>query len=234
MDFMKVFKDLKVEAKRVAKDVQLDKHIATGKDLSQDAIETLKTDRNAQIAATGGSALLMAVLLGTRGGRRFLGGAAKTGAVAALGALAYKAWQDRQGRALDDVKPEAVGFVIDRKMDPEFAEALVRTMVAAAWADNTLDAQEREAIDRALESSGTDLDARKLLTNEVPEDTMLELIGKAARSPNHAAQLYTAACVVTGDPNALEASFLSRLADKLGIEEGHASAIRYQVTAETS
>ena len=155
MDFATIFADLQKQAKQAAKDLELEQTMQRGKDLSKEALEKLKTDRNTQVAATGAGALLLAAMLGTKGGRRFLGGAAKTGAVAGLGALAYKAWLDRQGkRATGDVDPGKLGFVTDKKMEPEFAEALVRTMVAAAWADGALDDSEKASLAEALKASG--------------------------------------------------------------------------------
>lgn len=235
MDFRKLLDDLRVQAEKAATDLELDKRIEQGKDLGEDALEKIKTDRNAQIAAGAGGALLLAALLGSKGGRKMVGSTAKAGVVAGLGALAYKAWQDRQGNAganaaaSDDVK--SLGFVTDDDLAPEFAEAMVRTMVAAAWSDGMLDAEERAAIDSALEKAGSDEQARRMLLNEEPEDDTLTKIAAAAKSPNHASQLYTAACIVTGTPNAAESDFLSRLAGILGIESGHASSIRHQVAA---
>ncbi|MCA8901346.1 MAG: DUF533 domain-containing protein [Hyphomonas sp.] len=229
MDFETIFNDLQKQAKKTAKDLELDKAMQRGKDLSQEALEKLKTDRDTQIAATGAGALLLAAMLGTKGGRRFLGGAAKTGAVAGLGALAYKAWLDRQGtKPRGEIKPGKLGFVTDKKLDPEFSEALVRTMIAAAWADGALDDAEKEALADALKAGGENKRARDLLTNERPEAETLDKIAAAARSPNHAAQLYAAACLVTGDPTRSEAGFLARLAHRLGIEEAHAASIRGQ------
>ncbi|MEZ5947017.1 MAG: DUF533 domain-containing protein [Hyphomonas sp.] len=227
MDFATIFADLQKQAKQTAKELELEQAMQRGKDLSKEALEKLKTDRNTQIAATGAGALLLAAMLGTKGGRRFIGGAAKTGAVAGLGALAYKAWLDRQGkRATGDIDPGKLGFVTDKKMDPEFAEALVRTMVAAAWADGALSEPEKTSLAEALKESGTGKRDRDLLTNERPEAETLKKIAAAAKTPNHAAQIYAAACLVTGDPTRAERGFLARLAHTLGIEEAHAEAIR--------
>lgn len=234
MDFEQIFKDLKASAKRAAEDIDLEKRIEQGKDLSSEAIERIKTDRNAQIGAIGAGGLLAAALLGTRGGRRFIGGTAKIGAVAGLGALAYHAWRTHQGEesdAGDAEEIESAGYVIDSKMDRAFAEALVRTMVAAAWADGALNEGEREVIEQALKESGSDAEARAMLTGQLPEIETLDFAASAARSPNHAAQIYAAACLVTGDPNRAEEGFLTRLAQKLGIDQAHARAIQAETAA---
>ncbi|MBA4337720.1 MAG: DUF533 domain-containing protein [Hyphomonas sp.] len=227
MDFQQILLDLQKQAKQAAKEHDLEGKLKKGKDLGEAALERLKTDRNTQIAAAGAGALITAMLLGTKGGRRFIGGTAKTGAVAGLGALAYHAWMKSQGQKPDaSVEPAQLGYVTAKKAEPEFAEALVRTIVAAAWADGVLDEAEKVLIDGALKEAGVGGKDRAILENARPEAETLDKIAAGALSPNHAAQLYTAACVVTGDPTAEEAGFLARLAARLGIAEAHAAAIR--------
>ena len=226
MDFRKLLDDLTEKAAKAAEDLQLEERMEQGKEYGAEVIEKIKTDRNAQIKA-GGGALLLAMLLGTRGGRKLVGTTAKVGAVAGLGALAYRAWLKNNGQEVSDAaSAEAAGFVADDTVDEAFAEALIRTMVTAAWADGALDQAEHAVIADALEKAGGDAEIRKLLLNELSEDENLKIISRAARSPNHAAQLYAAAAVVTGDANRAEAGFLDRLALVLGIESGHARAIR--------
>ena len=231
MDFGKLLNELSQKASETAKDLELDKRVEQGKEIGADVIEKIKTDRSAQIKA-GGGALLLAMLLGTSGGRKLVGSTAKVGAVAGLGALAYRAWMKKNGRSVSaDATTEASGFLVDESVDELFAEALIRAMISAAWADGALDQAEHRAIANALDEAGSDAGVRKLLLNEESEADNLEIIAQAAHSPNHAAQLYAAAAIVSGDPNSAEASFLNRLADALGIESGHASAIRSEVVA---
>lgn len=230
MDFQQILLDLQKQAKQAAKEHDLEGKIAKGKDLGEKALEKLKTDRNTQIAAAGAGALIAAMLLGTKGGRKVVGGTVKTGAVAGLGALAYHAWMKSQGRKPKaDAEPAKLGYVTAKTAEPEFAEALVRTIVAAAWADGVLDEAEKVVIEGALKEAGHGKGDRAILSNAVSEDETLKKIAAGALSPNHAAQLYTAACVVTGDPTSTEAAFLSKLAASLGIAESHAAAIRAEV-----
>lgn len=231
MDFRKLLDDLSQKATQAAKDFQLDERIEQGKDYGAEVIEKIKTDRSAQIKA-GGGALLLAMLLGTRGGRNIVRTSAKVGAVAGLGALAYRAWLRKSGHEVEsEDSAGSVGFVNDDEVDEAFAEALIRTMVAAAWADGALDQAEHGAIASALEQTNENSSVRRLLLNEESEAENLAKISKAARSPNHAAQLYAAAAIVTGDTNVAEAGFLARLSEGLGIEPGHASAISLEALA---
>ncbi|MEX1249656.1 MAG: DUF533 domain-containing protein [Hyphomonas sp.] len=227
MDFQQILIDLQKQAKTAAKEHDLAGKMKKGRDLGEAALEKLKTDRNTQVATAGAGALIAAMLLGTKGGRRFIGATAKTGAVAGLGALAYHAWMKSQGQKPDTkVEPAQLGYVTAKKAEPEFAEALVRTILAAAWSDGILDEAEKVVIDTALKDAGHGAKERAILENTRPEAETLDKIAAGALSPNHAAQLYAAACVVTGDPAAEEAGFLARLARRLGIGETHAAAIR--------
>lgn len=227
MDFQQILIDLQKQAKQAAKEHDLAGKMKKGKDLGEAALEKLKTDRNTQIAAAGAGALVTALLLGTKGGRRFIGGTAKTGAVFGLGVLAHRAWMQSKGQKPSaDAEPSQLGYVTAKKAEPEFAEALVRTIIAAAWADGVIDEAETVVIDRALKEAGLGGKDRAILENTRPEAETLDKIAAGALSPNHAAQLYAAACVVTGDPTAEEAGFLSRLAARLAIAEAHAAAIR--------
>lgn len=230
MDFQKVLKDLQKQAKQAAKEYDLEGKMQKGKDLGEAALEKLKTDRNTQIATAGAGALIAAMILGTKGGRRFLGGAAKTGAVAGLGALAYHAWMKSQGRKpAADVEPAQLGYATAKTAEPEFAEALVHTLVAAAWADGVMDEAEQALVDTALKEAGLGKKDRAVFAGGQAEAATLDKIVLGAISPNHAAQLYTAACVVTGDPTQAEGAFLERLATRLGIAPAHADAIRKEV-----
>ncbi|MEO1406470.1 MAG: DUF533 domain-containing protein, partial [Pseudomonadota bacterium] len=158
-DFEKVLADLQEEAAKVADAVELERRIDEGKAKAEDIKERLETDPQARMAAAGAGGLLLAGLLGTQGGRRLIGGVAKTGAVAALGALAYRTWQGRQepteGEAADAV---AAGYVGSDGASPEFSKAIVQVMVAAAHADGVLDEAERMAVDAELTKIGVDAD----------------------------------------------------------------------------
>jgi uncharacterized membrane protein YebE (DUF533 family) len=183
MDFQQILLDLQKQAKQAAKEHDLAGKMKKGRDLGEAALEKLKTDRNTQIAAAGAGALITAMLLGTKGGRRFIGGTAKTGAVAGLGALAYHAWMKSQGQKPDsDVEPAQLGYVTAKKAEPEFAEALVRTIVAAAWADGVLDEAEKVVIDSALKEAGLGGKDRAILENTRPEAETLDKIAAGALS----------------------------------------------------
>jgi uncharacterized membrane protein YebE (DUF533 family) len=233
IDARRILDDLTRQASELAKDANVQARLGDARSAADKVRERLEKDPKARTIAAGAGGLLLLGMLGSEGGRKFLGGVAKTGVVAGLGALAYKAWADRQGRG--DGEPEVKdlkesGFLIEAEKDPEFAQALVQAMLGAAYADGELDKRERIAIDAALIRAGASEDDRRALLNDRPEKERIAEIKKGARSPNHAAELYAAAAVTAGDA-AAESAFLRRLADALGLSADHAAAIRNTLAA---
>ena len=220
---------LKVQAEEAAKALDIDKRIEDAREAAGKVRKRLEEDPQARNAAIGGGMLLTA-LLATRGGRYLISGIAKTGAVAGLGALAYRAWQNRQGVAVqsNETSPSAkdVGYITGDNASPAFDRAVVIAMITAANADGQIDAGEREAITKATKDDASKDFIIRILTGEVSEDEALDQIAAGAFSPNHASQLYAAAVVATGTVNEAEDAFLMRLAARLGIEASHAAELR--------
>lgn len=228
IDFEKMLAELKAEAVKVADEIDLDDKLEQGKRAAGEMRDKIETDPKAKMAAMGAGGLLLAGLLGTGGGRKLVGGVAKTGAVAALGALAYHAWQTRNGdgaRAPDPADVDAAGYITDEMASAQFAEALIRVMVAAAHADGEMDAAEQAAIADALSGAGVSEEARDVLIAGGPEVDALDAAVLAASSPNHAAQIYAAASAVAGSGGAAEQAFLGRLAGRLGLDRQYARSI---------
>lgn len=229
LDARKIFADLEIQARAAAREIEASGAIDKAKKAAGDIRERIKTDPEARTLAAGAGGLLLLGLLGSRGGRRLVGDIAQTGVIAGLGALAYKAWTERNGESAggDVVNAAgASGFPIDPAADPEFALAVVRAMLAAAYADGVLDAHETKIVDGAIAKSELTADERAMLRNEVPEEETLRLIADAAKTPQHAAELYAAAVVSAGELNDRETAFLAKLADRLGLNSEDAAAIR--------
>lgn len=229
IDAEKILKDLQERAEAAAESVDVDGKVEDAKALARKVKDRLETDETARNYAIGGGVLL-AALLATKGGRKLTGSVAKTGLVAGLGALAYKAWQDRQGNAGASADDAAqAGFVTSDSADVDFSAAVVHAMATAAYADGVIDPDEMEAIDGAAREAGQD--ATDLVDGSMSEAASLDLIASAAKSPNHAAQLYAAAVLATGHQAPEESSFLAKLADRLGISPDHARAMGREAQA---
>jgi len=171
-------------------------------------------------AALGG---LGALIFGTRTGRSIAMSAAKLGALAIVGGLAYKAYQNySQARPLGSgtVEPEAApagtGFEADEVSDAA-AVTYIRGMIAAAAADGRIDAAEQEQIIGALSQQGLDAGAEEFLANELDNPASIDDLVAGVTNQTESLQLYTAARVAIEPDTSAEQQFLAVLADRLGI-----------------
>lgn len=171
------------------------------------------------------------ILLGTRTGRSMVSGAAKVGALALIGGLAYKAYQNYQsGKPVLDsasgvaqVAPAGSGFEPDA-VSNDTALLIIRTMIAAAAADGRIDDQERSRISGMLGANAS-AEARAFVTKELSDPASPMDIAGSVTSPAEAAQIYAAARIAI-DPDSIgERQFLSQLATALRIDPALAQHI---------
>lgn len=201
---------------------------ATGKsggDLFEQAKSFAGQNKAVTGAALGGLGLL---LLGTRGGRGFVGGAATLGGLAMVGGLAYKAWQKHQAgeapaaQAQIEAAPDASPFgeTGNPEQDNETSMLVLRAMIAAAASDGVIDNAERSRIIGALESAGLDVHTAKFLDAEFAKPATIAELAAAANTPALAAQAYTAARIAIEPDGMKEKAFLMNLAVALGLDAG--------------
>ncbi len=182
-------------------------------------------------AALGG---LGALIFGTQTGRSVAVGAAKIGALALIGGLAYKAYQNYQtgkplidsGNATAEAAPRGSGFEPDT-VDNDNAALLIHTMLAAAAADGRVDSDEQNRILGSLKQAGMDAGAEEFIANALNNPPSIDDIAARVRTREEAVQVYTAARIAIEPDTSREASFLAQLADRLGIEPelaGHIDA----------
>jgi uncharacterized membrane protein YebE (DUF533 family) len=173
-------------------------------------------------AAAGG---LGAVVLGTRTGRSLAANAAKLGALALIGGLAYKAYTNySQGKSVlgegvdtvTEAAPAGSGFEPDAVTN-ETAILYIRAMIAAAAADGRVDRTEMDAILGNLKQAGLDAAAEEFLAAELNAPASVGDLAAAVASPEQAIQVYTAARIAIAPDSAAETGFLARLAERLGV-----------------
>ncbi|WP_018998259.1 DUF533 domain-containing protein [Hirschia maritima] len=223
-DIEKMLKQLQDKATQIAEEVDVDATVESAKDMAKKVQNKIETDENARNAAIGGGALLT-VLMASKGGRKLVGNVAKTGAVAALGAIAWNAWSKRDGADATGEGTE-YGFAGNDAEDPAFSIAVVESMAAAAHADGVLDEDEASAIKTALNEGGLN---ETVLDETVSREDILNRISSAAVTPNHAVQLYAAACAGACEVSAEEGSFLQDLAAKLELDANVAARVRAEM-----
>lgn len=207
---------------------------ATGGRTPEDLAAQIK-DLIANNQLTAGAVLggLGGLLLGTGTGREVLGGAMKVGALALIGGLAYKAYQNHQaGKPLltdadETIAPAPAGSGFEAQaVTNDGATLIIRAMIAAAAADGTIDSAERGRIlDAAQQGASIDPEAEAFLTREMANPASAAALAQAVTSQAEALQVYTAARIAIDPDSATETSFLSDLARALNIEPGLAAQI---------
>ena len=183
-------------------------------------------------AAAGG---LGGLVLGTRAGRAIAGTAARVGALALIGGLAYKAFQNYQaGKPLigdaqpTEAAPKGSGFD-PAAVSNEAAALYIRAMIAAAAADGRLDEGEQSRIVDNLKQGGVDAEAEEFLAGELNRPATVRELAAAVTSPEEALQVYTSARIAIEPDDAAESKFLQELARALKIDPKLAAHVEASV-----
>ncbi|MCA1946349.1 MAG: tellurite resistance TerB family protein, partial [Desulfovibrio sp.] len=106
------------------------------------------------------------------------------------------------------------------------AVACMRAMIAAAWADGSLDGQERAAIFNGLDSYQLTPEETAFLHRELADPKSIAEIVASVTTPEQATAVYTAACMAIVADTAAEHAFLDELAARLRIDPNTAHALR--------
>lgn len=205
---------------------------ATGGQSPEELLEKLKAlVRDNPIAATGAAAGLGGAVLGTRTGRAVAGSAARIGALALIGGLAYKAFQNYQagkplitGAVPAETAPLGSGFE-PAAVTNETAALYIRAMIASAAADGRIDSAEQAKIMGGLKQAGIDAEAEEFLAQELNNPASVEDLANAVSSPEEAVQVYTAARLAIEPETAVEQRYLASLAAALGVDSTLAAHI---------
>ncbi|MER9336218.1 tellurite resistance TerB family protein [Mesorhizobium sp. M0293] len=186
---------------------------------------------------------LAAVLLGTGAGRQVTGTAVKLGGLAAIGGLAYKAYQNyKAGNAPAEApatEPELLPPPKDTAFHPsqapqgedEFTLTLVRAMISAAKADGRIDDDERQKIAGKLSLSGIGSDAEKFLMAELASPLDLDALVAGAKTDEQKLELYTASRLTIDPDTRAERGYLDLLAGRLGLPDALVDHVEATVSA---
>ena len=188
---------------------------------------------------------IAAVLLGTGTGRGLTGSVLKIGGLAAIGGLAYKAYQNYQNGKSPEVTEEKPQELLpppaDTSFHPsqmpegetEFALTLIRAMIAAAKADGHIDDEERRKIGDRLALSGMDAEAGRFVNAELAKSADIDELVAAAKTDAQKVELYTASRLAVTTDTRAERGYLDLLAGRLNLPENlvnHIEATVAQVT----
>jgi uncharacterized membrane protein YebE (DUF533 family) len=172
---------------------------------------------------------LLGLLVGNKGARKTIGKAGgtalKLGALAAVAALAYTAWQRHKGAGASaplQLPPAGSGFAPDEA--PAGQDSLARGILAAliqgAKADGHIDAQEQARIFDHVGKLDLDPEAKAFVMDELAAPADMARVTTYATSPAVAVELYAASLLAMDPDTAAERAYLDRLARALSLDAG--------------
>ena len=185
---------------------------------------------------TGGAAGgVLGLLLGSKRGRGLGGKAIQYGSVAALGAMAWKLYQDHQAQQLQQgrpaqqvpagsaaVPPPATGptpfAALPAPQLELHAQAMLRAMIAAAKSDGHLDARERDLLQTEMARLNADPDTRAWFDAELAKPVEPSDVAAGVTSPQMAAEVYLASLLVVDETTTMERAYLDELARRLQLD----------------
>ena len=174
-------------------------------------------------AAAGG---VLALLLGTDIGRKLTGSTLKLGSLAALGGVAYQAYQKWQSQAAD-----AEGTPIDQLKGQEAETrslALLKAVVAASKADGHIDDAERARIEQQLQNLSLDAASIEFFKKELEKPLSAKEVAAGVESPAAASEIYLASLAVIDEQNDMERTYLQDLAKELKLPPELVAALETQ------
>ncbi len=183
--------------------------------------------RDAMLSGLGKGALaggILALLLGTKSGRKLSGVALKIGSVAALGGLAYTAyqkWQKSQGIESSDSAAN-----LSAEESAQRSLAVLTAMIGAAKSDGQLDETERKAITAQISASDLNSNSTDFLNQQIENPLDVSHIAQSASSPELAAEMYLASLMVIDHANSHEAAYLQKLADAMKLDSAFVSQLQ--------
>jgi uncharacterized membrane protein YebE (DUF533 family) len=200
-------------------------------------------NKYAQGAAVGG---VLGLLLGTRRGRGIGATALKYGGVAALGALAWKAYQEHQARqpGAAPATPAGAGApaspvpatptsfaALPAPQQEAHSRAMLKALIAAAKADGHMDEREQGLVHAELQRIEADAATRAWVDTELRRPVEPAEVAAAASGPEMAAEIYLASLLVVDQTSTMERAYLDALATELRLAPSLKADLEARATA---
>ncbi len=189
-------------------------------------------------------------MLTSKKGRKLGTNALKMGGIAAVGAMAYGAFQKynssqsaapppaaQQANPPLPSAPEGSPFLpaqSDSAGMQNLSLTLVRAMIAAARSDGRLDAQESQAIFQRIQTLDLPAEERDLLIQEMGKPVDMDSIVQSATSQEVAAEIYLASLLAIDVDTVEEHSYLGMLAARMRLPQGLVTELHMQIQNNTN
>lgn len=195
-------------------------------------------------AAAGG---VLGLLLGSKRGRSMGGSALKYGSIAALGVVAFKAynqWQAQQSsQSASSANPSAPAsstnttqptLMLAAPSIEDQSQAMLKAMIAAAKSDGHLDDRERELIEAELKRIDATPEEHAWMKQELNQALDPAQVARAATTPELAAQMYLASLIMVDSTNFMERAYLDELARQLKLAPELKAELELQAQSNSS
>ena len=186
-------------------------------------------------------------LMNSKKARKTAGTVLKVGGIAALGGMAWKAYQgyqNQQSPGVPEPRQKAPvdpvwgglsdkGFTVDPADDGKGSSALllIQAMIAAACADGHLDGDERERIMQQVSAAELAADEKALVIDAMQNPPSQMQLCQGVDCPELAAEVYMASALAVDETRTEAGLYLDALAYRLGIPEGLVQQIHNQLPA---
>ena len=164
----------------------------------------------------GGGAL--GLLVGSKRGRKLGGKALKYGAIAAVGVLAWKAWQNTQSGAGETARDGEPVERLDGQAREQRSLELLQAVILAARADGHIDEREQVVITEQIDAMGADTELHAWVEQQLTAPLDAEVLARQADSPQAAREIYLISLAVTDEQNPMERAWLEQLSAALRLE----------------
>jgi len=180
----------------------------------------------------GGGAL--GLMLGSKRGRKMGSKALKYGALAGVGALAWKAYQDYQANSQGgSTQPGAQEGRPIEQLSGQAQERrgleILQAMIMAARADGHIDARERARLTAEIEKLGPDDELHAWIEQQFDAPLDASLLAASADSPQASREIYLVSAIMVDEQNPMERAWLDQLAAALGLEQALARELEGQI-----
>lgn len=182
-------------------------------------------------AISGGA---LAMLLSSKKARKMGGNLALYGGMAALGALAFKAYGDWQRDKAQQTGATVIADpqTLDRlpaAQAEQHSSAILIAMIGAAKADGHIGLAETQLLEQEMAKLSEDASDQRWLHEELSRPLDPSAVARIASTPEMAAEMYLASLLVVDDETFMERAYLDQLAKELKLDPDLKARLEQQV-----
>ncbi|QSP96357.1 tellurite resistance TerB family protein [Marinobacter salinisoli] len=194
---------------------------------------------------------LLGMLLGSGRGRKMGGKALKYGALAGIGALAWKAYQNHQAQAQGQGNTQGSSSSLGASLGPSSMASeqgqpieqlhgreqeqrgleILQAMIMAARADGHIDENEQVLLVQEIEKLGADAELQEWIQQQLRAPLDAQAVARNADSPQAAREIYLVSAAMIDEQNDLERAWLNQLGAALQLEPAMTEELERQVQA---